>query len=124
VRGNTIVFNTAVAFLDVDAEDGANVQLTVDGSNNFTNSNGTPGQTIALATEDPVAAGGPPSMCANVTGNTLQTGAGTIELNETAGTMTATQASAAAMAAANGIPGGNVTVLGTPTFGVAACTLP
>jgi hypothetical protein len=124
VRGNTIAFNTAAAFLDVDAEDGATVQLTVDGSNNFTNSNAAPGNTIALATEDPAAAGGPPSMCANVTGNTLQAGAGVIDLNETAGTMTVTQASAAALAAANGIPAGNVTVGGTPTFGVAPCTVP
>ena len=57
-------------------------------------------------------------------GNTLQGGAGTITLEETAGTMTVTQASAAAMAAANGLPAANVTSSGTPTFGVAPCTLP
>jgi hypothetical protein len=63
-------------------------------------------------------------MCVNVTGNTLQSGAGTVDLNETAGTMNVTQASAAALAGANGIPAGNVTVAGTPTFGVAPCTVP
>jgi hypothetical protein len=124
VRGNTGTHNTAAAFLDIDAEDATTVQLTVDGGNNFTNSNGTPGSTIAVTTEDPAAAGGPPSMCVNITGNTLQGGAGTISLDETAGTMTVTQASAAALAAANGIPGGNVTTTGTPAFGAAACTLP
>ena len=124
VRGNTVTHNTAANFLDVDAEDGASVQLTIDGNNNLNNTSGTPGQTIAVATEDPVAPGGPPSMCVNITGNTLQSGAGTITLDEIAGTMNGTQASAAAMAAANGIPGGNVTVSGTPAFGQPGCTIP
>ena len=124
VRGNTVAHNTAVNFLDVDAEDGASLQLTIDGSNNFTNSNAIPGATIAVASEDPVAAGGPPSMCVNVTGNTLQSGSGTVEVNETAGTLTVAQASAAALATANGIPGGNVTVLGAVAFGGPTCTLP
>ena len=124
VRGNTVTHNTAVNFLDVDAEDGANVQLTVDGGNNFTNTNATPGQTIAVASEDPVAAGGPSTMCVNITGNTLQSGGGTIEVNEAAGTLTVTQASAAALATANGIPGGNVTVLGGVAFGGSACIMP
>jgi hypothetical protein len=63
-------------------------------------------------------------MCVNIAGNTLQAGAGTITLDETAGAMTVTQASAAAMAGANGIPAGNVTTSGTPTFGGAPCLLP
>ncbi|MHB0969746.1 MAG: cadherin domain-containing protein [Thermoanaerobaculia bacterium] len=124
VRGNTINFNTVNAFLDVDAEDGANVQLTVDGVNTFTNSNGTPGTTIAVATEDPAAAGGPSSMCVNITGNTLQGGTGTISLDETAGTMTVTQSNASQVASANGIPNLNVTTTGTPQFNAAPCTLP
>ena len=100
------------------------MQLTVDSGNTFTNTNATPLQTIAVAAEDPAAAGGPPSMCVNITGNTLQSGGGTIEVDETAGTLTVTQASAAALATANGIPGGNVTVLGGVAFGGATCTLP
>ncbi len=124
VRGNTVAHNTVANFLDVDTEDSASAQVTVDGNNNFTNANGTPGTTVAMASEDPAAAGGPPTMCVNINGNTLQSGAGTISLDETAGTMTVTQASTAAMAAANGIPAGNVTSSGTPTFNSAACTLP
>jgi hypothetical protein len=96
------------------------VNATVDGNNTFSNSSATPGPTVDAASE---AAGS--SLCANITGNTLQSGAGTIELDETAGNMTVTQASTAAMAAANGIAAANVTVVaGTPTFGVAACPTP
>jgi hypothetical protein len=124
LQGNTISHNTAANLVDVDAEDAANVQLTINTNNNLSNTSGTPGATIAVASEDPAATGGPPSFCVNISGNTLQSGAGTILLDETAGTMTVTQASTAAMAGANGIPAGNVTASGTPTFGVAPCVLP
>jgi large repetitive protein len=119
VRGNTIAHNTSVAFLDVDAEAAASVQLTIDAGNNFTNSNGTPGQTIAVASETATS-----SMCANITGNTLQSGVGTITVEQAAGTLTVTQASAAALAAASGIPSGNVTVIGGVLFGQPPCTIP
>ena len=119
VRGNTVAHDTAAALLDVDAEAGASVQLTVDGNNNFSNSNGTPGQTLAVTSE---AAGS--SMCANITGNTLQSGSGTITVDETAGTLTVTQSGAAALASANGIPSGNVTVSGAVAFNGPTCTLP
>ena len=119
VRGNNITHNTAVNFLDVDAEAAANVQLTVDGSNIFNNTNASPGQTIAVTSEAATS-----SLCANITGNTLQAGGGSITVEETAGTVTVTQASAAALASANGIPAGNVTVSGAVAFGVPACIIP
>lgn len=119
VRGNTVTHNTTASFLDVDAEAAATVNVTIDGSNNFTNNNATPGQTVDVASE---AAGS--SLCANITGNTLQSGGGTITVNEAAGTVTVTQASAAALASANGIPAANVTVVGSPSFGQPACALP
>jgi hypothetical protein len=119
VDGNVGTGSTStVAYLDIDAEAAATVGATVT-DNVFTNSNGTPGFTIDFASETATS-----SLCANVTGNTLNGGAGSINLNEAAGSMTVTQANAAAVAAANGIPGGNVTVAGTPTFGAPACTLP
>ena len=70
-----------------------------------------------------VTASGTPTMCANISGNVLPGGAiGVIQLTESAGALNVTQASAAAVAAANS--GATVTVSGTPTFGVPACTLP
>jgi hypothetical protein len=116
VSGNTGTGNTAVAFLDIDAEDAATVNTTIT-NNNFTNSSGTPGFSIAVATED---AGS--TMCANISGNILSAAGNTIDLNEQAGTMNITQASQAALSAANG--GATVSVGGTPTFGAPACILP
>ena len=55
--------------------------------------------------------------------NTLAAGAGTINLNEILGTLNVEQASATALATANGIPSGNVAVGGTPQFGV-PCAAP
>ena len=117
VSGNTGTGNTAVAFLDIDAEDAANVSTTIN-NNSFTNSNGTPGSSIALASEDAGA-----TMCANISGNTLSGAGNTIDLNATAGVMNITQASQAALSAANG---GAVVSLSIPppTFGAPACTTP
>jgi hypothetical protein len=114
VDGNTGTGNTTSRFLDIDSEAAATVNSTVT-NNNFTNTHGTPGQSIDFASETATA-----SLCANVSGNTLSPN--TITLNEIAGNMTVTQASAAAVAAANG--GATVTVGGTPTFGAPACSLP
>ena len=63
-------------------------------------------------------------LCFDASGNTLAAGAGIINLNELNGTLNVEQASAAALAGANGIPAGNVTVGGSPTFGVACATPP
>jgi hypothetical protein len=69
-------------------------------------------------------------MCADIgssggvgQANTLAAGAGTVNLNEINGTLNVEQASATALATANGIPSGNVAVGGTPQFGV-ACAAP
>ena len=107
-----------VAFLDIDAEAAATVNATVT-ENTLTNSNATPGNTIDLASETAATS----TLCGNVTGNTLQSGTGTIGLNQT-GTMRITQANAGALAAANSIPAGNVAVTGSPLFGQPACTTP
>ncbi len=112
VDGNTGTGNTTAPFLDIDSEAAATVNATVT-NNNFTKTGA--GQTLDLASETATA-----SLCANISGNTLSPN--TITLNEAAGNMTVTQASAAAVAAANG--GATVTVLGSPTFGAAACSLP
>jgi hypothetical protein len=63
------------------------------------------------------------TMCIDVNTNIVAAGLGTIAINETAGTLNVEQASAAALALANGIPAGNVTVTGTPQFGI-ACAVP
>jgi hypothetical protein len=56
--------------------------------------------------------------------NTLAAGAGTIGLGEFLGTLNVEQASATALATANGIPSGNVSITGgSPQFGV-ACAAP
>ena len=70
-------------------------------------------------------------MCADIgssggvgQANTLAAGAGTVNLNEINGTLNVEQASATALATANGIPSGNVSITsGTPQFGV-ACAAP
>ena len=118
VDGNTGTSNTTAPYLDIDSETAATVNATVT-NNNFTNTNGTPGRMIDVASETATS-----SLCGNISGNSINGATGTIALTETAGNMTITQASAAAMAAANGIPAGNVVVTGTPTFGSAACALP
>ena len=50
-QGTGAIINTAAAFLDIDAEDDARVDVTIT-NNEFTNTNGTPGNAIAVATED------------------------------------------------------------------------
>jgi hypothetical protein len=71
----------------------------------------------------PRDAGAVTTLCLDMTGNTLDSGAGVITLDET-GVLNVEQASAAALAAANGIPGGNVSVSGSPSFGVACASPP
>ncbi len=113
---------TGLPYIDVDVEAAATVNATIT-NNPFTNTNGTPSTTVDMATE---AAG--TTGCLNISGNTLNHSPGmnngTININETAGTLNVTQASAAAVASANGIPAGNVTVGGTPAFGQPACPTP
>lgn len=118
-RGTGAISNTDTRFFDVDAEESANVNLTVT-NNTFTNLSAAPGQNVDLSTEDSAAAGSSPTMCINISGNILAPN--TIRFNEAAGTMNITQASSAAVTAANG--GAVVTIAGTPTFGAPPCALP
>ena len=109
---------SGAAFVDIDAEASATVNATVTG-NNFTNTNGAPGMTVDFASE----AVGASSLCANVSGNTLEAGVGRIAFNQT-GNLRVTQTSAASVASLNGIPGANVTVAGAPAFAGGTCPLP
>ncbi|HEX8149554.1 MAG TPA: PxKF domain-containing protein [Pyrinomonadaceae bacterium] len=63
------------------------------------------------------------TLCLDASGNTIAAGAGVLSLTEGAGALNVEQADANALAAANGIPAANVTVSGTPQFGV-ACLAP
>ncbi len=114
VDRNTAVGQTSSRFFDLDAEDLATVNATI--TNNAFRNSGT-GDEIDVDSEDAGV-----TLCANISGNDLDSGAGIIELNETAGTLNITQASAAAMSTANG--GATVNVTGTPQFGQPACTTP
>ena len=116
VANNTGNSETLTDFLDIDAEAAAVVNATVQ-NNTLTNNDPTPGRAISVATE---AAGS--SACANISGNTLSAAGNTIGLDETLGTLNVTQASSAALGAANG--GATVEVNGAPAFGQPACTLP
>lgn len=71
----------------------------------------------------PRDAGAVTTLCLDMTGNTVDGGTGTIDLNET-GVINVEQANAAALASANGIPGANVLITGgAPSFGV-TCLVP
>src|SRR6185503_5779710 len=101
----------------------ANMSVTVTNNNVDTNLTGGVAElrfdTNANDVGDIVA----PTMCVDVTGNTVPATA-IIDINETNGTFNIEQASAAAIAAANpAVLVANVTVSGTPTFGV-ACAIP
>jgi uncharacterized repeat protein (TIGR01451 family) len=77
---------------------------------------------IAELRVDTLSAGS--TLCLDANGNTISAGAGQIALNETAGALNVEQASAAALATANGIPAANVTTSGTPQFGTPPCANP
>ncbi|HEX8501085.1 MAG TPA: immunoglobulin-like domain-containing protein [Pyrinomonadaceae bacterium] len=64
-----------------------------------------------------------PVVCLDANGNTLEAGNGRIALNRSAGALDVEQTSATALASANGIPAGNVTVTGAVSFGI-ACAAP
>lgn len=63
------------------------------------------------------------TLCLDANTNVFASGAGVITLNETNGALNVEQASASALATANGIPAANVTVTGSPQFGV-TCAAP
>ncbi|MBK9654223.1 MAG: hypothetical protein IPO66_01645 [Rhodanobacteraceae bacterium] len=93
------------------------MNATVTG-NTFTNS-GTGNELFARARD----AGTVTTLCLNMSANTVGAGAGVLDLDDV-GELNVQQASAAALAAANGIPAGNVVITsGAPVFGV-ACPAP
>ena len=108
-------------------EDNATLNLVVLKNDIETNATGPAEE--RSETRFPVGAGS--TMCLNMGGdgsltqaNVLAGGTGLISLNEVTGTtLNVEQASASALAAANGIPAGNVSFTGTPNFG-ATCSAP
>ncbi|HEX8560198.1 MAG TPA: PxKF domain-containing protein [Pyrinomonadaceae bacterium] len=113
--GSGSALNTPGVFLR--AQNSASMSATLTG-NDIETSTST---TVAELRVDTSV--GSPTLCLDVNGNTLDGGAGRVALNQTSGAFNVEQASAAAVAAANGVPAGNVTVAGSPQFGV-ACAAP
>ncbi len=111
------------------SDPGATLNATVTG-NNLQNLGG--GDELEADSEDGVQTGnlhGRSLLCLNMSGNTLDAGAGTMVVDEDGGTaqdaiLNIVQTSQANLASANGIPTGNVTVAGTPNFSAAACATP
>lgn len=117
ITNNTISGNaTGLPFVDIDSEAAAQVNATISTSNIFPNAG------AATTVSGGAETAGTSFLCLNVTGNTLNA-AGTIGIDQT-GTLRVPQASAAAIATANGIPSGNVTVTGAPAFSQPVCPVP
>jgi uncharacterized repeat protein (TIGR01451 family) len=121
VRSNT-TFPTGNVNLEVNNDAGSeaaaiSLQATVT-SNTLINAGGFPELTARTRGGD---TGG--SICLDMNGNTLDAGAGQIQLNEDGGPVNVEQASQAALATANGIPSGNVIFTGSPNYGV-GCSAP
>ena len=77
--------------MDVEESTTGNITIT---NNTFTNTNGAPGQTIDVQTEDLVAVGSGATACVSISGNTNSPN--TITVNEGAATtLTVDQDSAA-----------------------------
>ncbi|HWS25520.1 MAG TPA: hypothetical protein VN259_03005, partial [Xanthomonadales bacterium] len=125
VSGNNVRSNTDTPFsvmnLEVNIDNGTPGDLTMNATvtgNTFTNS-GTGNELFARARD----AGTVTTLCLNMSANTVGAGAGVLDLDDV-GELNVQQASAAALAAANGIPAGNVVITsGAPVFGV-ACPAP
>jgi hypothetical protein len=125
LSGNSVRANTSVNVVNLEVNiDNAtpgnlSTQATVTG-NTFRNDDAAGSAEVIARPRD---AGAVTTLCLDMTGNTLDGGAGQVDLNET-GTLNVEQASQAALAAANGIPAANVLITGgAPSFGV-ACQAP
>lgn len=126
MHNNTIVNNASGTATSTNttvfarAEDNANLSLTATG-NTITNL----GTTIPEFRADTnFAASGSPTLCLDMSGNTLDSNTGIIRLHEIVGALNVAQSSAAALASDNGLTAANVvTGAGTPNFGV-ACAAP
>ncbi|RMF80076.1 MAG: S-layer family protein, partial [Chloroflexi bacterium] len=126
LTGNNVTSNTTtqeVLNIFTDRVTGGNTPVlnaTIDNSsgtgNTFTNSNGGGADNVVIETLDVAE-----TICVNMSGNTIA-GVNTIDLTHSGGTFNVTQASEAAMEAANG--GANVIPTGTVTFNQPACALP
>jgi hypothetical protein len=117
VTANMTTSSTSRGVVSVDAEDNATINLNL--TNNTITDLGINREIEVDAEDHPTS-----ELCANITDNALDGGAGVMELDDDgAVNLKLVQVSAAAMSAANG--GATVTVVGSPTFGaVASCTLP
>ncbi|GAA5505761.1 cadherin domain-containing protein [Novipirellula caenicola] len=139
ISGNDIVNNDSNETIDLESEvddpDGASaipaatLNATVTG-NNLVNLGS--GDELEADSEDGVNAGnahGTSLLCLNMSANTLNAGAGTIVVDEDGGSsldaqLSIVQADQATLASVNGIPTANVTMVGSPSFGAAACPTP
>jgi uncharacterized repeat protein (TIGR01451 family) len=126
MTGNTIrsttTFPTGSVNLESNNDVGAEAvaisfQATVT-NNLIVNTGGVPELTARIRSGDTGA-----TLCLDMTGNTLDSGAGQLAVEESGGTFNVEQASQAALASANGIPTGNVLITGSPSFGV-SCSVP
>ncbi|MFL6332333.1 MAG: beta strand repeat-containing protein [Pyrinomonadaceae bacterium] len=98
-------------------QNNTSMDVTATGNDVDTNTSGTVAELRADTST------GNPTLCLDASGNTLAAGAGLISLTETNGALNVEQASAAALATANGIPAANVTQSGSPQFGI-TCLAP
>jgi uncharacterized repeat protein (TIGR01451 family) len=119
---STTTFPTGSVNLESNNDVGAEAtaitfQATVT-NNQIVNTGGVPELTARIRSGDTGA-----TLCLDMTGNTFDSGAGTVSVEESGGTFNVEQASQAALAAANGIPTGNVLLTGSPSFGV-TCSVP
>ncbi len=117
VTANMTTASTSRGVVSVDAEDNATINLNL--TNNTITDLGINREIEVDAEDHPTS-----KLCANITDNALDGGAGVMELDDDgAANLKLVQVSAAAMSAANG--GATVTVTGSPNFGaVASCTMP
>ena len=116
VSGNVVTANANLEVIRARSIGSSTQSITYTG-NTVTDNVGSHVGELAVKTE------GTATLCMNASSNTLPGGGtGVILITETAGTINVTQASAAAVAAANS--GATVTVSGTPTYGVAPCITP
>jgi uncharacterized repeat protein (TIGR01451 family) len=127
IDNNTVTAAASNRLLDIESEDNSTLNVTIT-DNTLTTSNAS-GVEIDLDSEDDGSSDGTPStLCSNIFNNTLAGGSGTIRIDEDPGSPAAVhnvvQLSAANMASVNGIPAGNIVVVGTPNFGQAACPTP
>ena len=120
VSNNNIRANTSVNVVNLETNidnstlGNLSTHATVTG-NTFKNDDAAGGAEIITRPRDATSV---TTVCLDMSGNTLDGGVGSIDLNET-GVLNVEQASAALLASGNSIPSGNVLITGgAPSFGV------